>query len=51
MDEYILKMIVGHSISDITEKVYTHRKIGQLHTEIQKIHNDKIPKNMTLLTA
>ena len=51
MDEYILKMIVGHSISDITEKVYTHRKIEQLHTEIQKIHNDKIPKNMTLLTA
>ncbi len=25
MDEYILKLIVGHAIEDITEKVYTHR--------------------------
>lgn len=34
MDEYILKIIVGHSISDITEKVYTHRLIEQIKTEM-----------------
>ena len=51
MDEYVLKLIVGHNISDITEKVYTHRKIEQLHTEIRKIHSDKKPKNIILLTA
>ena len=37
MDEYILKLIVGHAIEDITEKVYTHRTIEQLKTEIEKI--------------
>lgn len=37
MDEYILKLIVGHNIADITEKVYTHRTIEQLKTEINKI--------------
>lgn len=37
MDEYILKLIVGHSIEDITEKVYTHRTIEQLKTEMDKI--------------
>lgn len=37
MDEYILKLIVGHEISDVTEKVYTHRTLGQLKEEIEKI--------------
>lgn len=37
MDEYILKLIVGHAIEDITEKVYTHRTVEQLKTEIRKI--------------
>lgn len=37
MDEYVLKLIVGHAIEDITEKVYTHRTIKQLKTEMEKI--------------
>lgn len=37
MNEYILKLIVGHAITDITEKTYTHRTIEQLHHEINKI--------------
>lgn len=37
MDEYILKLIVGHVIEDITEKVYTHRTIEQLKAEMEKI--------------
>lgn len=37
MDEYILKLIAGHAIQDVTEKVYTHRTIEQLKEEIEKI--------------
>ncbi len=37
VDEYILKLIVGHVIEDVTEKVYTHRTIQQLQEEISKI--------------
>lgn len=37
VDEYALKRIVGHSISDITERVYTERDIDWLKTEIEKI--------------
>jgi len=37
MNEYILKLIVGHAIRDITENVYTHRTLEQLQTEINKI--------------
>lgn len=37
MDEYIIKLIVGHAINDITEKTYTHRTMEQLATEINKI--------------
>lgn len=37
VDEYILKMIVGHKTADITERVYTHRTQSQLFTEMQKI--------------
>ena len=37
MNEYILKLIVGHAVEDITENTYTHRTIEDLHQEIQKI--------------
>ncbi len=37
MDEYLLKIIIGHEISDVTEKVYTHRTIDELKLEIEKI--------------
>lgn len=37
VNEYILKLIAGHAIDDITEKVYTHRTIEQLKEEIEKI--------------
>lgn len=37
INEWILKLIVGHAIDDITEKTYTHRTIEDLHTEIRKI--------------
>ena len=37
VDEYAIKYIVGHKISDITEKVYTQRDIDWLKGEIEKI--------------
>ena len=37
MDEYSLKLIVGHQIGDVTERVYTHRTIESLRQEIEKI--------------
>lgn len=37
VDEYAIKYMVGHKISDITEKVYTRREDGWLKTEIEKI--------------
>lgn len=37
MDEYALKRIVGHSIPDITERVYSKRGIDRLKSEIEKI--------------
>lgn len=37
MNEYILKLIIGHSINDITEKVYTHRTLDNLKEEVEKI--------------
>lgn len=37
VDEYAIKRIVGHSISDITEKVYTDRSIEWLKKESIKI--------------
>ncbi len=36
MNEYMLKLIVGHAIKDVTEKVYTHRTIEQLKNEMEK---------------
>mgnify|MGYP003265171151 FL=1 len=38
MNEFILKLIVGHQIDDVTEKVYTHRTIQELAKEIEKIN-------------
>lgn len=35
-NEYILKLIVGHAITDITENVYTHRTISELKNEMNK---------------
>ena len=37
VDEYAIKYIVGHNISDITERVYTERDIEWLKTEMEKI--------------
>lgn len=37
VNEYILKIMVGHEIDDITEKVYTHRTAEQFLEEIIKI--------------
>ena len=37
MNDYIIKLIVGHAITDITENTYTHHTIAELHNEIQKI--------------
>lgn len=37
VDEYAIKYMVGHSIQDITEKVYTKREIEWLKNEIEKI--------------
>lgn len=37
VDEYAIKYMVGHSITDITEKVYTQRELDWLKTEIEKI--------------
>ena len=37
VDEYAIKRIVGHNISDITEKIYTERDVEWLKTEMNKI--------------
>lgn len=37
MDEYSIKLLVGHSIADVTEKVYTKRDTEWLREEIEKI--------------
>jgi len=37
VDEYAIKYIVGHAVSDITEKVYTKRNPDRLRAEIEKI--------------
>lgn len=36
-DEYAIKRIVGHKITDLTEDVYTKRPISWLHQEIAKL--------------
>ena len=37
VDEYAIKYMVGHKISDITEKIYTQREFEWLKQEIEKI--------------
>lgn len=37
VNEYAIKRIVGHAISDLTERVYTDRNINWLKSEIEKI--------------
>ena len=37
VDEYAVKRIVGHNISDITERIYTDRDAKWLFKEICKI--------------
>jgi len=37
VDEYAIKYMVGHKISDITEKVYTKREFEWLKEEMEKI--------------
>jgi len=37
MDEYVLKRIIGHSIQDLTERVYTERPLDTFQEEIAKI--------------
>lgn len=39
MNEYILKLIVGHDIGDLTEHVYTHRELEDLKEEMLKIES------------
>lgn len=36
-NEYIQKKIMGHSVKDLTEKVYTHRSIEELVNEVNKM--------------
>ena len=36
VDEYVLKIIMGHAINDITEH-YTQRKLEDLRKEMEKI--------------
>lgn len=37
VDEYAIKYMVGHAISDITEKVYTKRELDWMREELEKI--------------
>lgn len=37
VDEYAIKYVVGHTIEDITESVYTERDVDWLKEEIEKI--------------
>lgn len=37
VDEYVIKLLVGHSVDDVTESAYTKRDIEWLREEIEKI--------------
>lgn len=37
VDQYAIKYMVGHSITDITEKIYTEREFSWLQEEIEKV--------------
>lgn len=38
VNEYLIKLLVGHAIEDITEKTYTHRTIDELRQAIELIN-------------
>ena len=40
VNEYVIKYMVGHSIQDLTERVYTDRSVEWLKEEIEKIKVD-----------
>lgn len=37
VNEYIIKLLAGHYINDLTERTYTHRQIEDLRLQINKI--------------
>lgn len=37
VDEYVIKLLAGHKITDVTEAVYTKRDIEWLRTELEKM--------------
>lgn len=37
VDEYVIKRLIGHRITDITEEVYTERDVEWLRSELEKI--------------
>lgn len=37
VDEYAVKYMVGHTISDITESIYTDRSVDWLAKELAKV--------------
>ena len=46
LNEYAIKMIVGHKIDDITEKIYTDRDPKWLSEEVEKIRVDDYVANV-----
>lgn len=46
LDEYAIKLIVGHAISDITEKIYTERSFEWLYSEMLKINVPECTNNV-----
>lgn len=51
MDEYALKRIIGHSITDLTEKVYTDRPVSWLIDEMRKIDISLDDANLSYMVA
>lgn len=37
MDEHIVKLIMGHTITDLTKRVYTHKMLEEIVEEVNKI--------------
>lgn len=48
-DDNVLKLIVGHSIADITERVYTHRTVTCLSLAIAKFDYHKLNEDERLV--
>ena len=49
VDEYAIKMLVGHKIYDITEKIYTDRDPKWLAEEVEKIRADEYRTNIQIV--